>query len=213
MIWITSDQHFSHKNIIKYCNRPLDINDPDCTFKMNNLLVERWNERVQPNDVVYFLGDFAWTKGAFFVEKLMNRLNGSIHFAMGNHDSHDIYDYHGMPGTKVIEIANHFVLDNDYLLVHYPARETMPAEFDNTNVVVKPFKQQRMFDKLMQQNKRIEKLREVTGCKYIVHGHVHNSIKENYPNHFNVSCDAHDFYPVSFDEIKKDLKTRNAAQN
>ena len=55
-IWFTSDTHFDHKNIIKYCNRPFkDIDE------MNAELERRWNAVVAPGDRVFHLGDFAFT--------------------------------------------------------------------------------------------------------------------------------------------------------
>ena len=53
-IWFTSDTHFSHCNIIKYCNRP--FKDVD---EMNKILIQNWNNVVRPDDIVWHLGDFA----------------------------------------------------------------------------------------------------------------------------------------------------------
>ena len=78
--FFTSDTHFGHKNIIEYCKRP--FKDVD---EMNEKLIENWNSVVQPTDVVYHLGDFAF-RGFF---RYKNRLNGTIHLIKGNHDNHD----------------------------------------------------------------------------------------------------------------------------
>jgi hypothetical protein len=53
--WFTSDFHLGHFNIIRYCNRPFAD-----TQEMNEVIVERMNASVKPNDVLYFLGDFCW---------------------------------------------------------------------------------------------------------------------------------------------------------
>lgn len=52
--WFTSDLHFGHENIIKYCARP--YRDVD---EMNQDLIRRWNDVVSDHDTVWVLGDFA----------------------------------------------------------------------------------------------------------------------------------------------------------
>jgi calcineurin-like phosphoesterase family protein len=81
-IWFTSDLHFSHNNIHKFCPRTR----PDADIAvMNNKMVHRWNTQVQPGDVVWSLGDmfFGDEKSAL---DIMRRLNGEIHLVYGNHD-------------------------------------------------------------------------------------------------------------------------------
>ena len=52
-IYIISDTHFNHENIIKYCNRPFkDINE------MNDAIIDNWNRIVKKDEIVYHLGDF-----------------------------------------------------------------------------------------------------------------------------------------------------------
>ena len=52
-IWVTSDTHFGHANIIKYCNRPF----PDPAI-MDKAIIDRHNEVVKPEDTVIHIGDF-----------------------------------------------------------------------------------------------------------------------------------------------------------
>lgn len=54
-IWFTSDQHFFHGNIIKFCNRPFENIEI-----MNKVIIDNWNECVGDEDVVFSLGDFVW---------------------------------------------------------------------------------------------------------------------------------------------------------
>lgn len=76
----TSDTHFGHKNIIEYCNRPFSSVE-----HQDNVLVENWNAKVKPDDVVYHAGDFAFGSGCFW-KSIRARLNGKIHLILGNHD-------------------------------------------------------------------------------------------------------------------------------
>jgi calcineurin-like phosphoesterase family protein len=79
MIWFTSDTHFGHENIIKYCKRPFETIE-----EMDEVLIRNWNDTVQPTDVVYHLGDFAMTTNP---DQYLRRLNGYKHLILGNHDS------------------------------------------------------------------------------------------------------------------------------
>lgn len=79
-IFFTSDLHFSHANIIKYCNRPWSTVD-----EMDLALVEKWNERITEDDSVYVLGDvfFCATERALAI---LDALNGKKFLIFGNHD-------------------------------------------------------------------------------------------------------------------------------
>lgn len=89
--FVTADTHFGHKNIIKYCNRPYqDIEE------MDQALIHNWNERVKPQDIVYFLGDFCFKTSQKSNENSLqtnisdyykSKLNGDIIFIKGNHDN------------------------------------------------------------------------------------------------------------------------------
>ena len=83
--WWTSDYHFSHFNIIRYCKRPFKTAE-----EMNETIIKRHNERVKPDDTVFFLGDFIFKGGKEGgVEKYKQfekRLNGKYIFIKGNRD-------------------------------------------------------------------------------------------------------------------------------
>lgn len=79
-IYFTSDTHFGHQNIIKFCNRPFNsIQEHD------KLLIDNWNSVVGLDDTVFHLGDFAF--GGFpFWKNIRDQLNGHIILVIGNHD-------------------------------------------------------------------------------------------------------------------------------
>lgn len=79
-IYFTSDQHFGHKAIIKYCNRPFSS-----VGEMDSVMIERWNWIVRPEDVIYFLGDFCLGNQEMAF-KYFKRLNGRIYVVPGGHD-------------------------------------------------------------------------------------------------------------------------------
>jgi calcineurin-like phosphoesterase family protein len=78
-VFITSDTHFSHKNIIEYCQRPFETYE-----QMDEALVENWNSVVTDEDVVIHLGDVFWNHGR--AHAIAPRLRGVKHLIRGNHD-------------------------------------------------------------------------------------------------------------------------------
>lgn len=75
--WFTSDTHFGHANIIRYCNRPFDS-----VHDMNKAMTDLWNACVQPDDNIYHLGDFSFGPPRAYLSKL----NGNIFLIKGSHD-------------------------------------------------------------------------------------------------------------------------------
>lgn len=72
MIYFTSDHHFGHANIIKYCNRPFRN-----VAEMDQEMIQRWNSVVNYADTVYHLGDFC-LGNARMARTYFGRLNGYI---------------------------------------------------------------------------------------------------------------------------------------
>lgn len=151
-IWFTSDHHFGHANIIKYCNRPYSS-----VAEMNALMQVAWNSVVQPGDTVYYLGDFAMQP--HMVIEILPTLNGTKILIAGNHDK-----CHG-GATKWVEhymaagftsIQRHMDMEiggEDVLLHHFPYRnEADPAQKHYGS-------------------------RPVDRGRWLVHGHVHNRWK------------------------------------
>jgi len=79
-IFFTSDTHYGHANVIKYSNRPFQDVD-----EMNEMMIKNWNDVVRPGDLVYHLGDFAFTTLEKATE-IARRLNGQKYLVFGNHD-------------------------------------------------------------------------------------------------------------------------------
>lgn len=93
-IWVTSDTHFGHGNIIKYCKRPFTSIE-----EMDAKLIKNWNTTIRMDDLVYHLGDFAFGSQRFHAETF-DKLNGNKVLIAGNHDHHarklgwmSIHDY------------------------------------------------------------------------------------------------------------------------
>lgn len=100
MNFFISDLHLDHQNIIKYCNRPFTS-----VGEMNRILVENWNETVNKNDIVFFLGDLAFGRNPL---KWLEVLNGNVVFIKG---SHDFFGF----SSLVLNVGF-----NKFLLIHNP---------------------------------------------------------------------------------------------
>lgn len=81
MIYFTSDTHFHHKNIIKYCDRPYeDVNH------MNSDIIDKINERVGRHDTLYHAGDLSFSDIEATKDILCRITCKDIHLVLGNHD-------------------------------------------------------------------------------------------------------------------------------
>lgn len=77
--WFISDLHLDHANIKKwYPQRP-----GNSLEEMNEILIANINERVKPNDILVFGGDFSFGRWDY-----LHRLNGQIYYIIGNHDKY-----------------------------------------------------------------------------------------------------------------------------
>lgn len=111
-IFFTSDTHFYHENIIKYCNRPFSSVD-----EMNEKLIENWNSVVGKNDIVWHLGDFCFGQKDN-ISKIIPKLNGRINLVMGNHDHQKIKFYYDSGFNRVYD--RQVIINGFYILSHAP---------------------------------------------------------------------------------------------
>jgi len=104
-----SDLHFSHANVIKYCNRPFKSAE-----EMDYKMIANWNAKVKQSDTIYILGD-VFMCDELKAERILDQLNGQKILIYGNHD-------------KVIKrseaLRNKFVKCVDYLEITVPDIDT-----------------------------------------------------------------------------------------
>lgn len=116
--FFTSDTHFGHANIIKYCDRPFAS-----VGEMDEALIANWNARVGRNDDVYHLGDFAFGCDYDHAVKCWNRLNGYKQIVLGNHDKHILHmEYEGILSPKSEHYMEIEVEKQKIVLFHYGMR-------------------------------------------------------------------------------------------
>jgi calcineurin-like phosphoesterase family protein len=179
MDYFTADNHFSHHNIIEICNRPFKN-----IHKMENVLIDRYNERVTNNDTCYFIGDFYWGRNVIELERIVKRLNGKKHLILGNHDKLNPFDYVNAGFLSVhtaLDLSLEFHKEgdrirNNFILCHDPC-----AAITNKN-------------------------------RIWIGGHLHNLTKAM-GNFINAGVDVWDYKPVSLEEIDTFLITRCLENN
>jgi calcineurin-like phosphoesterase family protein len=79
-IWVWSDPHFNHTNIIRHTNRPFS-----CSREMDDALIENYKRVVGANDLVICVGDLALSL-PYDMECTICDLPGTRVLVFGNHD-------------------------------------------------------------------------------------------------------------------------------
>lgn len=182
MRWFTSDTHFGHQNIIKYCDRPFhNVEDMDWT------MICKWNAIVHPDDMVFHLGDVALGAIAESLPKIA-QLNGTKILVPGNHDR--IF-------SKEKEARRaRFLPEYEKVFTQILPEHVVITLADGTNVNLSHFP----FQGDSHDEDRFEDVRPPDDGQWIIHGHVHEKWKVN-GRQINVGVDVWNFYPVSEDDI------------
>ena len=126
-IFVCSDPHYSHKNLIK--NLSTWKSGADRDFKSidhhNDVLVNNINKTVGENDVLFLLGDVAFG-GYENIEIFMKRiLCNEIHLIYGNHDDNIIKNKNDVQKNFTTTSFYREIQIDGYMFVlfHYPIRE------------------------------------------------------------------------------------------
>jgi calcineurin-like phosphoesterase family protein len=130
-VWITSDTHYSHKNICRGVTNwrtkdgkiPIEsTRDFNTIEDMNSVIVDNINSKIGPDDTLIHLGDFSF--GGFdkigqFLDRLVCK---NIHLVLGNHDHH-IKNNRENIHDRFLSIQNYLEVNiggADFVLSHYP---------------------------------------------------------------------------------------------
>jgi calcineurin-like phosphoesterase family protein len=87
-VYCISDLHFGHKKILGFSGH---LRDGNTLEEHDEILVAKWNSVVGKRDLVYVLGDVAFSRQAFF--KYVPQLNGRKVLVRGNHDDFQCGEY------------------------------------------------------------------------------------------------------------------------
>lgn len=107
-LWVISDTHFGHQNIIKFQQRPVNH---------EVIMLSEWAERVDQRHQILHLGDVFLGKGgnAKRWASIIRYMPGEKFLVMGNHDKQkpELYEYAGFT------IVKPFVYEG-FAFTHYP---------------------------------------------------------------------------------------------
>jgi len=189
-VYITSDTHFGHKNIVRGTTNwrtqdgeiPIDsTRDFQTIEQMNERLIDGINHHVGQDDTLIMLGDVSF--GGFdnigiFLERLVCH---NIHLILGNHDHHidNNRDYVQKRFLSVQHYLEININDRNFVLCHYPLQSWHGM------------------------NKGVIHL----------HGHVHLPENRKFGNgkKMDVGVDGNGMDPYSIDEIIKIMDKRPVA--
>ena len=175
-IWVISDTHFQHANILTFVDSNTGKSVRGDRFssveEMDETMIENWNRVVKPGDIVYHLGDvFFGNKDTF--RSLWSRLNGSKRLVLGNHDDAKFFVQNGLVTKVVVWREFH---EHGLLLSHIP--------LDPSGLYRK-----RHGDKSTQK------------MLLNVHGHIHQNPSPT--EHHRCVCVEHiDYTPVNLEELR-----------
>jgi calcineurin-like phosphoesterase family protein len=168
-VFVTSDTHFGHSNIIGYEHRDEKMGIAGGVMTHDEQLINNWNRVVGRNDLVLILGDFSFHKAEPTME-ILKKLNGDKVLIEGNHDCiylenkkfdktlfKAIYDYKETTyrGTKIV-------------LMHYPIQDFKHSNKD-TNPYIHLF------------------------------GHIHSAKITIPRHSYNVGVDVNNFTPIKIE--------------
>lgn len=111
--FIISDTHFGHENIIRYENRPFRNSN-----EMNRYIINKWNNVVSKNDLVYHLGDVSFMSRES-TKNILNKLNGRIVLVAGNHDLKLLNWYRNLGRFEMVS-PYPIIVDKFAILSHEP---------------------------------------------------------------------------------------------
>jgi len=171
-IWVISDTHFQHENILKFTDRDGSLIRGarfSSVKEMDEAMIENWNSVVKPGDKVYHLGDVFFGSKETFIP-LWKKLNGQKRLILGNHDDAKFFAKHEL--VAKIDVWRMFP-EFGLILTHIPLHESVFGEgrFRNFETVLN------------------------------VHGHIHQNQSPT-PNHRVVCVEHIDYTPINIEEIR-----------
>ena len=121
-IYVTSNMQLGRPNALSMYQREYE-NVDDMTKKM----IDKWNETVTQDDIVYHIGNFAWDPKT--AQDALLRLNGQICFIKGEHDAAlDTLKSKGMLRNRVTLVDDIVMLSQQGVTLSYWPLKAWPGK-------------------------------------------------------------------------------------
>lgn len=181
-IFLLSDHHFNHANIIKFAGRDGNLIRPgfESIEHMNETIIENHNKVVKPGDKVYFGGDMGKRFGDF-----LHRMNGRKRLIQGNHDDKlsrgELASF-----DKILSWRFFGHLSKNMVVSHYPLH---PMSFTYRGTP-----------------RDAETMGTAEPNCWNVHGHIHEKLVKLDNGHvdtryFNISCEHMNYTPIHIEDL------------
>lgn len=191
-VFLTSDLHFGHQNIIEYSERPFASIE-----EMDEALIDNWNSVVNTEDTVFVLGDFAMGDRANGLQHL-RRMHGTKILVNGNHDrcspvNNNAWKYQQSylrddeGNTLFSAVMDHTVISLPGLGKNQRNRRVMASHYPYTGDHT--------------ERPELDRFRLRDEGQWLVHGHIHNEAwlqrsEQTGTVMFNVGVDVNNFTPI-----------------
>ena len=142
-------------------------------------MIENWNNKVHPKDIVYHLGDFGELWPIQF-------LNGKIFLIKGNYEKEEINK--NLEYKKIMEQSFEKIYDNPTINEDF--------QFSKKILCHKPLDGLKLYNFI-----KYEKNEEHRNINFILFGHIHGKQKIK-DFGIDVGVDANNFYPISEEEVQ-----------
>ena len=172
---ISPDEQRGNEEINNLCKELIPYHD--------QMLIEKWNAVVNPNDTIFHLGDFAFRN----IEEYTKKLNGKKILLRGNHDMGSARHYTESGWKEVIEAVKMNVNNNMFEMVPHIDKywNGYLTEINGWAILFShyPIYNSNEWDlkKYGQITTMLESVYEGYGAQINIHGHCHskNSVFEN----------------------------------
>lgn len=148
--------------------------------EMDEFMIQRWNEKVSADDEVYYLGDMGLCSPNK-LKKILDRLNGKIYLINGNHEK----------SAQACESRFEWIKDYHELVIE-------DEDYHKGRQLIVLF------------HYSMNEWNASHWGTFHLFGHSHGTLTENPSSlSFDIGVDCHDFYPLSYEEIKAIMKKKS----